>query len=190
MKDFEIRFATVSDAEKILDIYAPYVTGTAITFEYSVPSLEDFRARIKNISAEYPYLVAVKDGEIVGYAYASKFYGREAYRHVAETSIYIKASENGKGIGKALYAALESILVKQNVFTLYACIAFTDRDDEYLPKASPLFHEHLGYKRIGIHENCGYKFDRWYSVAWYEKSIAPLPAHPGPFVAIGDRSQR
>ena len=188
MNKVVIRIAKEEDIKDILEIYAPFVTDTAITFEYMVPSIEEFTKRTKGIMCEYPYLVAEIDGRIVGYCYASAFHGREAYRHVAETSIYIKDEAHGIGIGRALYEELEKLIVKQNVYTLYACITYTEREDEYLPKTSPQFHEHMGYKKIGSHENSGYKFDRWYSVAWYEKEIKKRPEHPEKFKRFGEIS--
>ena len=102
-----IRSAVPEDSGDILKIYAPYVEKTAISFEYDVPSHEEFRSRVEGILAEYPYLLAVEDGEIVGYAYASHFKPRKAYDHVAEVSIYIAENHKGKGIGRALYEELE-----------------------------------------------------------------------------------
>ena len=90
-----IRDAKEEDAERLLDIYAPYVTDTAITFEYEVPTLEDFRGRIINVSRHYPWLVAITEGRIVGYAYASPFHERAAYQWAVETSIYVDKNERG-----------------------------------------------------------------------------------------------
>ena len=118
-----IRTATVADAEKLLAIYAPYVENTAITFEYTVPSVEEFAERIKNTLAEYPYLVAEKDGEILGYAYAGTFKPRCAYRHCVETSIYVAREAHGQGIGRKLYEALEEELRNRGIINLNACIA-------------------------------------------------------------------
>lgn len=178
-----IRKATALDAKELLEIYSPYVEETAISFELVTPTIEDFTNRISKISAEYPYLVAVSDDRIVGYAYASVFHGREAYKHCVETSIYIHKDCRGKGIGRELYNALEIELLKQNVYTLYACITKTDREeDSYLTNSSILFHERLGYRLTGVHELCGYKFGRWYSVCWMEKRISDLPDNPPKFI--------
>ena len=90
MENMIIRTATANDAEAILNIYAYYVENTAITFEYDVPTLEEFTQRIENTLKKYPYLVAEKDGEILGYAYAGVFKDRAAYDWSAETTIYLK----------------------------------------------------------------------------------------------------
>lgn len=98
--DISIRVATPEDAEELLAIYAPYVENTAITFEYTVPSVAEFRQRIENTLNNYPYLVAVSQGEIVGYAYAGEFKAREAYAYSVETSVYVKQGMTRGGIGR------------------------------------------------------------------------------------------
>ena len=120
----QIRTATETDAEKLLEIYAPYVKNTAITFEYEVPSVEEFRDRIYNTLKRYPYLVAEVEGTIYGYAYVSPFHERAAYDWAVETSIYVDQNKKGMGIGKKLYETLEKILKKQNILNLNACIAW------------------------------------------------------------------
>jgi len=178
-----VRLADTDDAASIREIYAPYVMNTAVSFEYNVPDVNEFEKRISNTLAEYPYLVAVDGGKITGYAYAGPFRTREAYRHSAEVSIYIAPEFHGRGIGRMLYSQLEKMLVKQNVFLLYACITETEREaDEHLTNDSIRFHEKMGYTAAGRHYLCGYKFDKWYSMIWMEKVIAPRPDHPGPFI--------
>ena len=108
--EIKIRPATEADAAEILNIYAPYITDTAITFEYDVPTLEEFTGRIRHTLEKYPYLVAVRDSEIIGYAYAGAFYGRAAYDWSAETTIYVKKGCRHSGVGKLLYQALETAL--------------------------------------------------------------------------------
>ena len=109
----DIRVATVEDAKSIQNIYAPYVEKTAVTFEYDVPCIDDFRQRIINTLKEYPYLVAVEQERIVGYAHAGSFHSRAAYKHSAEVSIYLHEKWHKKGIGKLLYEELENRLIKQ-----------------------------------------------------------------------------
>lgn len=172
MKDeITIRSAKIADAEDLLAIYAPYVTDTAITFEYDVPSIEDFRSRIENTLAKYPYLVAEQDGKILGYAYAGVFKGRAAYDHCVETSIYVDMSCHGKGIGKALYASLEEHLKQQGILNVNACISWIDTPNEYLTHQSPKFHAHLGYEKVAHFHLCGYKFGKWFDMIWMEKMI-------------------
>lgn len=178
MENYKIRIATREDAEELLAIYAPYVKKTAITFEYDVPSVEEFAGRIDHILSKYPYLVAEKDEKIVGYAYAGTFYNRAAYDWAVETTVYVCEEQKKMGIGKCLYEALEEILAKQNILNLYACIAYPETEDEYLTKNSVKFHEHMGYRLVGEFCKCGYKFGRWYNMVWMEKYIGEHVERP------------
>ena len=101
--DLLIRFAKMEDAEELLALYTPYVTDTVITFEYEVPSLEEFKDRMRQTMRKYPYLVAEQNGEILGYSCAGAFKGRAAYDWAVETSIYVKHDKKGQKIGRALY---------------------------------------------------------------------------------------
>ena len=178
--DISIRMATEADARELLEIYAPYVTDTAITFEYEVPSTAEFTRRIRDTLRMYPYLVAAEDRRIVGYAYASAFHKRAAYGWAAETSIYLRQDCRGRGLGKRLYTALEEILKRQNILNLNACIAYTPGEDPHLDNASAAFHAHLGYRQAGHFTQCGYKFGTWYDMIWMEKLLGPHPDHPDP----------
>ena len=111
----KIEKVTVEDAEELLEIYAPYVENTAITFEYDVPSKDEFEERIKNISAKYPYIKAVHEGKIVGYAYAASFKDRRAYDWSVETTIYVKNNCKRMGIGKVLYIVNSFVSLLPNV---------------------------------------------------------------------------
>ena len=177
-----IRTASPADAEEFSAIYAPYVTETAVTFECAAPSAEEFAERIEHTLEKYPYLVAEENGTPVGYAYAGVFKARAAYDRSAEVSIYVRRGNSGRGIGRLLYAALESALRLQNITNLYACIANAERDDEYLTKNSADFHAHLGYRLIGVFDRCGRKFGRWYSMVWMEKFLCPHTDDPAPFL--------
>ena len=168
----KIERVTEQDAAELLEIYAPYVERTAISFEYEVPSLEDFRGRIRSISARYPYIkAAAEDGTILGYAYAGVFKPRAAYDWAVETTVYVREDQKNSGVGKALYMALEQILAEQNILNLNACIGYPEVEDEYLTKNSVQFHEHMGYRFVGEFYKCGYKFGRWYNMVWMEKHI-------------------
>ena len=166
-----IREAAVEDAVRLLEIYAYYVEKTAITFEYDVPSLEEFRGRIRHIKERYPYLVIERNGVIEGYAYAGVFKDRAAYDRSCEMTIYLDRGAVGGGLGRKLYEALEEALKAQGMLNLYACIGYPDEPDEYLDYNSAQFHEHLGYRTVGTFHQCGYKFGRWYSMIWMEKMI-------------------
>ncbi len=171
MENIVIRSATVKDAEVLLNIYAYYVENTAITFEYDVPTLEEFEQRILNTLKKYPYLVIEKEGQIMGYAYAGPFKERSAYDWSAELSIYLAKDAVRCGLGRMLYEALEVEMKKRGYLNLYACIGYPIEEDEYLTKNSAEFHAHLGYQLVGEFHKCGYKFGRWYNMIWMEKLI-------------------
>ncbi len=179
-----IRMASSKDAEAILAIYAPYITDTAITFEYDIPSISEFSDRIRQTLRKYPYLVAVEKERIIGYAYASPFKARAAYDWAVETTIYLAPDCQGKGYGKKLYYALEDLLKKQNIINLNACIAYATVEDTHLTNTSTLFHEHLGYKKVAHFTQCGYKFGTWYDMIWMEKILGEHPAQPKPVIPI------
>lgn len=179
--DMKIRIASPEDARRLLEIYAPYVTDTAVSFEYEVPSEEEFRRRIENTLTSYPYLVAEVDGVIAGYAYAGPFIKRPAYDWSAEASIYLDMDMKGQGIGTALYEKLEEILSRQNVLNVNTCIAYIEEEDQYLTNASMYFHEACGYRLVGKFTNSGCKFGKWYHMIWMEKIIGKHVSDPAPF---------
>lgn len=185
-RDMKIRTAGISDAQEILEIYAPYVRKTAITFEYEVPALAELERRIKHTLARYPYIVAEKDGEILGYAYTGVFKERAAYDWAAEVSIYVKEDRHGLGIGSRLYAVLEEISRAQHILNLNACIAYSDTEDAYLTKDSVKFHSRMGYHLVGTFHQCGYKFGRWFDMVWMEKALGEHPAEPAPVIAFAE----
>lgn len=169
--EINIRPATTADAAALLAIYAHYIERTAITYEYTVPSVDEFARRIDETVQKFPYLVAEIDGFIVGYAYAGTFKARRAYDISVETSIYVAMDHHGRGVGRRLYAALESALAGQGVTNLYACIAYTEHEDEYLTNDSVRFHERMGYRLCGTFHRCAVKFGRHYDMVWMEKFI-------------------
>lgn len=186
MDDLKIRIAAAQDAEGLLGIYAPYVEKTAITFEYEVPTVEEFAGRICRTLENYPYLVAEIGGKIVGYVYAGAFKGRPAYDWAVETTIYVDRNRKKMNIGRGLYEALEQVLKAQNILNLNACIACPVEEDEYLTKDSIKFHEHLGYRLVGEFRQCGYKFDRWYNMVWMEKHIGEHTQNQPPVIPFRD----
>ena len=183
---FEIRPVTTADTDELLKIYRPYVTETAITFEYDVPTADEFRTRIENILKKYPYLAAVKNNEVIGYAYAGTFKTRAAYAYNVEVTIYIKKEHRRSGVGKILYAELERLLKKQGITNLYACIACTGTEDEYLTNDSIKFHQRMGYRLIGTFKQCGYKYNRWYDMVWMEKIVGEHLAKQPEIIKFAD----
>ena len=159
-----IRVATEADVPAILEIYAPYVQDTTVTFEYDIPTREEFLNRFRAVTRDYPWLVWEEDGKILGYAYASRPFERVAYSWCAEPSIYLKSTAQGQGVGRKLYTALEELLKRQGYRVLLALITGENR-------ASVAFHERLGYTVCGEIHRCGWKFGRWLNVFWMEKSL-------------------
>ena len=159
-----IRFATQADLPAILDIYGPYVLHTAVSFEYSVPTLEEFTDRFRSITAQFPWLVWEEDGKILGYAYGSLPFSRDAYRWCAASSIYLAPQAQGRGIGRKLYRALEAILTEQGYRKTYAIITSDN-------PGSLGFHAHTGFRFLAEFPDCGIKFNKLYSVVWMEKTL-------------------
>lgn len=178
----------------MLAIYAPYVERTSVSFEYDVPSREEFHSRLHRVQSFYPWLVAEAGGRVLGYVYASRFHPRAAYDWSVETSIYLDEHVRGRGLGRRLYDALETCLKAQGVLTAYACIAHAPEPDEYLDHASILFHERMGYRLTGTFPNCGYKFGRWYGMVWMEKRLvapdAPESLRPAPLLPFPEVKER
>lgn len=182
--DIIIKTVNKSDADELLKIYAPYVQNTAITFEYNVPGIAEFKSRIMNTLKKYPYLKAVRDGEIIGYAYLGEFKERDAYIHSAETSIYVKQKERRSGAGRAMYEAIEKTAKMQNILNLNACIGVPRIEDEHLTLDSVKFHEKMGYTLVGKFNFSGYKFGTWYDMIWMEKMLGEHTNSPAGFRAF------
>ena len=159
-----IRLATEADIPAILDIYGPYVLNTAVSFEYSIPTLEEFTERFRSITAQFPWLVWEENGKVLGYAYGSLPFGRAAYRWIAASSIYLSPQAQKKGIGRRLYTALEAILTAQGYRKTYAIITSDN-------PGSLTFHKKSGFRFLAQLPDCGVKFQKLYSVVWMEKDL-------------------
>ncbi len=168
-----IRNVKLKDAARILEIYAPYILHTPITFEIELPSLEEFKQRIKTIASQYPYLVYEKENQILGYAYAHRSMERKAYDYNAEISIYVDAAHCHEHIGTELMNELLSQLKSMNIINVYSLITIPN-------DASERLHEKFGFKQIGILKNSGYKLKTWHDVGWYEKCLNDHVLDPAP----------
>lgn len=173
---YKFRMVEEADAEQLLKVYAPYVISedrqlSDVSFEYELPSQEEFRERIRTISAKYPYIVVQERNRIVGYAYAHPYIQREAYQWGAEVTIYLDASVHGKGLGEQLYSKLEQLLKRQGLINLYACITKSN-----LPSVK--FHEYMGYKINGVFDKSGFKHGHWLDMVWMEKQIQAYQEKP------------
>nr|MBQ8243611.1 N-acetyltransferase [Oscillospiraceae bacterium] len=159
-----IRIAIDADVPAMLAIYAPYVQNTTVSFEYAVPTAEEFLRRFQTVTAQFPWLVWEEDSRILGYAYAAAPFERAAFRWCAEPSIYLLPEAQGRGIAAKLYTALETLLQLQGYQVMYALIT-----EENLP--SVRFHEKCGYHTCTVFPDCGFKFGRWLGLRWMEKRL-------------------
>ena len=184
--DIRIRMAREEDAPVLLDIFRPYVLQTAVAFNYDPPTPEEFRSTMADRLRRYPYLVAQREEELAGYAYASPFKARAAYDWAVETSIYVRQNQKRMGVGSLLYEKLEEILKRQGILNVNACIAYPQEEDPYLTKDSVLFHEKFGYSMVGKFHACGYKFNRWYDMVWMEKMIGEHLEKQPPIVPFSE----
>lgn len=174
-----IRIAKLEDSKELVNIYKYYVENTSITFEYDVPSTEEFSERIKNTLKKYPYLIAEENGEIYGYAYASAFKSRPAYDWAVETSIYVKNGDSRHGVGTLLYNELEKYLKMQNIINVNACITYPNEKSEE-------FHKKFGYKTIAHFTKCGYKLGKWHDMIWMEKFIDEHTDNPNSVIPFSE----
>jgi phosphinothricin acetyltransferase len=159
-----IRIALESDVPAMLAIYAPFVEKTTVSFEYDIPTGEEFRRRFREITAQFPWPVWEEAGQILGYAYAARPFERAGFSWCAEPSIYLSDAARGRNIGKMLYTVLEEILSRQGYCRLYSLI--TEENT-----ASIRFHEKCGYSTVMTLPDCGRKFDRWLGLRWMEKTL-------------------
>lgn len=178
MKDC-IRFVKPQDAARILEIYAPYITDTVISFETEVPTPEAFAQRVADISSRYPYLVYERNCQVVGYAYASAYNERVAYDYTVDLSVYVDAAFCGHNIGECLYAALLDILARQGYYNAYACITAINQN-------SLNFHKRMGFTDAGTHPLAGFKHGSWLDVCWYYKRLKADANPPQPLKPVGD----
>jgi len=177
-KEYTIRFITADDAAAALEVYAPYVLSTAISFEYEVPSVADFRDKIEKITAQYPWLVCTCGGEIIGYAYGSTHRERKGYQWSPESTVYMKEDHHRKGIARVLYSALFEMLKLQGYYSVYAGVLSTNMK-------SVAFHKAAGFEEIGLFRNIGYKLGEWHSNLWLQYSLRDhLLEEPGTPVSV------
>lgn len=168
-----VRPVTPEDAGPIHDIYRPIVQTTAISFELEPPSVEELRSRIASITATYPWLVLEIDGDVGGYAYASTFKDRAAYRWSVETTIYLDRDLRGRGMGKVLYSALVDRVADSGFANAYAGVALPNPGSEAL-------HLSVGFRPIGVFPRAGFKLGEWHDVGWWHLPIHQdlAPAEP------------
>jgi len=161
------------DAAACAAIYAPHVEGSPVSFEERAPGAAEMAARIERYGASHAWLVAEREGEVVGYAYGTAFNERPAYRWSTGVSVYVADGARGQGVGRALYEALFDRL-RERGFRM-ACAGIT------LPNgASVGLHERLGFELVGVNREIGWKDGAWRDVGWYQLELAPAGEGPPP----------
>jgi L-amino acid N-acyltransferase YncA len=166
-----IRVATIDDAPRIAEIYAPAVVERVTSFELVAPSAEEMGSRLTRVLSNYPWLVCELDGRVIGYAYASTHNERAAYRWSVDVAVYVGGEVHRRGVGTALYASLFEVLALQNIRNVYAGITLPNA-------ASEGMHSRAGFRLVGTYHHVGYKFGAWHDVAWFERGILPPIANP------------
>jgi L-amino acid N-acyltransferase YncA len=160
-----IRPVELTDADAICGIYNSYIAETVITFEESPVSSEAMSARINQITATLPWLVACENGVVKGYAYAGRWHSRSAYRYSVETTVYVDRSSQRKGIGTSLYSELLARLQQLGRHRAMGVIALPN-------EASVALHEKLGFRKVGHFNELGFKFGKWIDVGYWQKVLS------------------
>lgn len=156
-----IREIVPADVPHVCDIYNYYIKNTIISFEETPVSFDEMEKRIDQITSMFPFYVYSEKDRILGYAYASIWKGRSAYRFSAESAIYLRNGEQGKGIGRQLYTTLLDELKHRQIHTVIGGIALPN-------ESSRILHEKLGFKKVAHFEQVGYKFDKWIDVEYWQ----------------------
>ena len=174
----KLRAVTADDAAAIAAIYAPYVENSIVSFETEAPNAAAIRERIEAGGALYPWLAAVDEQDaILGYAYATAFRPRPAYRYTVETTVYVRQGLHRRGIGSLLYRPLLAILEAQGFTQAFGAISLPN-------PASAALHERLGFLRAGTYKQVGWKQGGWWDVGLWQRALAPPtvpPAEPKPW---------
>lgn len=171
MTEARIRQVEDGDVPGLLEIYAPFVHETVVTFETEVPTESDLRARIER---SHLWLVAEMD-ELVGFAYAAPFHARPSYRWSVEVSIYLAEGARGRGLGRRILTRLLDELTERGFVNAFAGIALPN-------DTSVALFESLGFKQVALQERVGYKLGEWIDVGWWQRFLRP---HESPPPAIG-----
>jgi phosphinothricin acetyltransferase len=159
-----IRAVKLEDAREIVEIYNYYILNSCVTFEELALSAEEMRGRIEVAHLKFPWLVFEKDNKIIGYAYASAWKPRSAYKHTVESTVYLKKEAINNGVGSLLYAALISQLTDLGFHALIGGISLPN-------EASVALHEKFGFEKIAQFKEVGYKFQKWIDVGYWELLI-------------------
>lgn len=164
--DLLVRDARSGDAAACVAVYAPFVTGTAVTFELQPPGVEEMAARIAGWQQTHAWLVAEFSGRVVGYAYAHPFADRPAYRFACESTVYVDPAATGRGVGRRLSKVLLDRLRERGMRSVVARVVTPNA-------ASEALHARLGYEHVGTLRRIGWKHDTWHDVALWQLVLDP-----------------
>lgn len=157
-----IRPAVLSDAATIAEIYNHYILNTWVTFEEEAVTADIIQERMQEVfAADLPYIIAQYDGDIIGYAYATKFHKRAAYRNTVETTIYLKHDFLGRGFGKLLYEVLLKLLKEKSYHAAIGTLGLPN-------EKSIALHKKLGFTQVGHLKEVGFKFGEWRDVGYLQ----------------------
>lgn len=159
-----IRSATSNDAVAIHAIYGPYVEKTVVSFEEIAPTAQEMAARIEATLKSYPYLVAERDGEVVGYAYAGGLHTRASYRRSVEVALYVAESAQRTGVGRALYTVLLPALAEKGFHAAFAGVTLPNPGSVGLLEA-------VGFEPLGVYREVGHKFGQWLDVGYWQRLL-------------------
>lgn len=174
-----IRVAHETDAAAIHAIYAPHVTDGVATFETALPGVDAMRERIRARLPQYPWLVWEEGGDVLAYAYACRFRERAAYDWIAETSIYVHADAQGRGIARRLYGCLFDVMRLQSITQAVGVITLPGA-------ASVTLHETMGFAPAGMWRQSGWKLGRWWDVGVWQRELQPATVPPPAFTPFAD----
>lgn len=161
-----VRGCAPDDIPQIREIYNHYIAHTTITFEEELLEVAQMQARIEACTRRYPWLVSLDEqGRVAGYAYASRWKERAAYRHTAETTVYVRDGHAGQGHGRVLYDALLVALKDRGCHVALGCIAIPN-------EASVALHERFGFEKVAHFTEVGFKHGRWLDVGYWQKRLA------------------
>jgi L-amino acid N-acyltransferase YncA len=160
-----VRAATAADAEAIARIYNHFIAHTTVTFEEDPVTADEMARRIADVqAASLPWLVAEQDAAVAGYAYATPWRVRRAYRFSAETTVYLAPHRSRQGLGTQLYRVLLEALRKHGIHAVLGGIALPN-------DASIALHERLGFRKVAHFEQTGFKFNQWIDVGYWERIL-------------------
>ncbi len=168
-----VRPATAGDGPSCAAVYAPYVEGTAVSFELQAPSGEEMAARIEAAIRTHAWYVLEAEGRVIGYAYGGPMHRRAAYRWSCEVSVYLELGRRRTGAGRALYEALFARLAERGYLNAIAGMTLPNAASEGL-------HRAMGFETIGVYRRIGFKLGAWHDVEWMQRPLAPTPEGPPP----------